>query len=127
MPHDWITTLRSSLCAVYRGNPDGVELVLIALLAGGHVLLEDIPGVGKTTLARALAQGVGGRFQRIQGTPDMMPSDITGLSIYDEQERRFRFHPGPIFCDVLIADELNRIPPRTQSALLEALSEAQVS
>jgi MoxR-like ATPase len=127
MHDDLLDPLRNQLAAVYRGNPDGIELVLTALVAGGHILLEDIPGVGKTTLARALAQVVGGRFQRVQGTPDLMPGDIIGLSIYEEQQGAFRFHPGPIFCDVLIADELNRMPPRTQSALLEAMSEGQVS
>ncbi|MBA3685619.1 MAG: AAA family ATPase, partial [Planctomycetes bacterium] len=100
---------------------------MVAFLAGGHVLLEDIPGVGKTTLARALAQATGGRFRRLQCTPDLMPADITGVSIYDEQERKFVFHPGPLFCDVMLADELNRTPPRTQSALLEAMSENQVT
>lgn len=112
---------------VYRGNRTAVELLTIAWVAGGHVLLEDIPGVGKTTLARALAAAVGGTFRRLQCTPDLMPADVTGVSIYDDHDRRFVFHPGPIFADVLLADELNRTPPRTQSALLEALSEGQVT
>lgn len=112
---------------VYRGNRTAVELLTIAWVAGGHVLLEDIPGVGKTTLARALAAAVGGVFRRLQCTPDLMPADVTGVSIYDDHDRRFVFHPGPIFADVLLADELNRTPPRTQSALLEALSETQVT
>jgi len=100
---------------------------LVAYLAGGHALLEDIPGVGKTTLASALAKAVRGSFRRLQCTPDLMPIDITGVSIYDEREHSFVFHPGPVFCDILLADELNRTPPRTQSALLEAMNEAQVT
>jgi MoxR-like ATPase len=104
-----------------------MELLLVGWLCQGHVLIEDIPGVGKTTLARALALASGGSFQRLQCTPDLMPGDITGVSIFDEQERRFVFHPGPVFADVLLADELNRTPPRTQSALLEALAEGHVT
>jgi MoxR-like ATPase len=119
--------LRTQLQSAYRGDISAIELMLVALLAGGHVLLEDIPGVGKTTLAKALARCIDGRFARVQGTPDLMPTDITGLSIYDERDRRFHFHPGPIFSDVLLVDELNRMPPRTQSALLEAFGEGQVS
>lgn len=122
-----IADLVAAVARVYRGGPAAVELMVIAYLARGHVLIEDIPGVGKTTLARALAGAVGGSFKRLQCTPDLMPADVTGVSIYDERERAFRFHPGPVFCDVLLADELNRTPPRTQSALLEALSEGQVT
>lgn len=116
-----------AVAGVYRGRREAVELVVTAFLAGGHVLVEDIPGVGKTTLARAMAAAVGGTFRRIQGNPDLLPADITGVSIYDEAQRQFRFHPGPLFSDVLLADELNRTPPRTQSALLEALGENQVT
>jgi MoxR-like ATPase len=119
--------LVEAITKVYRGNRQAVELLVTTWLAGGHVLLEDIPGVGKTTLARALAAAVGGCFRRLQCTPDLMPADVTGVSIYDERERRFVFHPGPLFSEVLLADELNRTPPRTQSALLEALSEGQVT
>lgn len=122
-----IQQLRQAMNQVFRGDIQAIDMVIMAYLAGGHVLIEDIPGVGKTTLARALAQGIGGTFRRLQCTPDLMPSDITGLSIYDEREHNFVFHPGPIFCDILLADELNRTPPRTQSALLEAMSEGQVT
>lgn len=117
----------AALAKVHLGDRRHMELLLTAFLAGGHVLLEDIPGVGKTTLARALAQICHGSFRRVQCTPDLMPADITGISIYDERDRRFIFHPGPIFSDILLADELNRTPPRTQSALLEALEDRQVS
>lgn len=122
-----VARLINSVATVYRGNRTAVELLVTTWLAGGHALVEDIPGVGKTTLARALAASVGGSFRRLQCTPDLMPADVTGVSIYDERERTFVFHPGPLFGDVLLADELNRTPPRTQSALLEALSEGQVT
>ncbi len=122
-----ISALRTALSLVYRGNPLAIDLLLTCFIARGHALVEDIPGVGKTTLARALAAATGGTFKRLQCTPDLMPADVTGVSIYDERERSFRFHPGPVFTDVLLADELNRTPPRTQAALLEALSESQVT
>jgi MoxR-like ATPase len=122
-----IARLTAAIAGVYRGSREAIDLVLTAFLAGGHVLIEDIPGVGKTTLAKALALSIGGSFRRLQCTPDLMPADVTGVSVYDDRERTFTFHPGPVFCDVLLADELNRTPPRTQSALLEALSEGQVT
>lgn len=122
-----LTHLHRALSRVFRGSKRCVDLVIAGYLAGGHVLLEDIPGVGKTTLARALAAALGGEFRRLQCTPDLMPADISGVSIYDESSRQFVFHAGPIFCNVLLADELNRTPPRTQAALLEAMSEGQVT
>lgn len=119
--------LISAIAEVYRGRRSAVEMVVTAFIAGGHVLVEDLPGVGKTTLARALAAALGGTFRRLQCTPDLLPADVTGVSIYDESSRSFVYHQGPVFCDVLLADELNRTPPRTQAALLEAMSENQVS
>lgn len=109
------------------GKPQEVRLAFVALLAGGHLLIEDLPGLGKTTLAHALAATLGLRFQRVQFTSDLLPADILGVSVFDPQSRRFEFHPGPIFTEVLLADEINRAPPRTQSALLEAMAEHQVT
>lgn len=112
---------------VIVGKSDVVELLLIALLCDGHVLLEDVPGVGKTMLARALAVSLGVAFKRIQCTPDLLPGDVTGVSIFNQQSRQFEFLPGPAFANVLLADEINRATPRTQSALLEAMGERQVT
>ncbi|WP_145177796.1 AAA family ATPase [Rubripirellula lacrimiformis] len=112
---------------VVLGKPDVVQMLTVALLAGEHVLLEDVPGVGKTLAAKALAQSIHGSFSRLQFTPDLLPSDITGSMIYRSDTREFEFSPGPIFANVILADEINRAPPRTQSALLEAMSEGQVS
>ncbi len=113
--------------ALILGKPDQVRLAFIALLAGGHVLIEDLPGLGKTTLAQALSASLGLRFQRVQFTSDLMPADVLGISVFDAPSHEFRFHPGPIFTQVLLADEINRAPPRTQSALLEAMAEYQVT
>ncbi|WDS36126.1 MoxR family ATPase [Pseudoxanthomonas sp.] len=109
------------------GKPLQVRLAFVALLADGHLLIEDLPGLGKTTLAHALAATLGLGFQRVQFTSDLLPGDVLGVSIYDAQARRFQFHPGPVFTNVLLADEINRAPPRTQSALLEAMAEHQVT
>ena len=126
--------LRDSLALAQRqvnglvlGKPQEVRLALVALLAGGHVLIEDLPGLGKTTLAHALAATVGLGFQRIQFTSDLLPADVLGVSVYEAGSRQFQFHPGPVFTQVLLADEINRAPPRTQSALLEAMAEQQVT
>jgi len=109
------------------GKPHQVRLAFVALLSEGHLLIEDLPGLGKTTLAHALAATLGLGFQRVQFTSDLLPSDIVGVSVFDAQARRFEFHPGPVFAHVLLADEINRAPPRTQSALLEAMAEHQVT
>jgi MoxR-like ATPase len=112
---------------VLVGKRSTVELGIVALLCEGHLLIEDVPGIGKTTLARALANSIGGTFRRLQCTPDLLPSDVTGVSIFDQRQTDFVFRPGPIFANVLLADEINRATPRTQSAVLEAMQEAQVS
>ncbi|NZA26916.1 MoxR family ATPase [Luteimonas sp. SJ-92] len=109
------------------GKAQEVRLAFVALLSDGHLLIEDLPGLGKTTLAHSLAATLGLGFQRVQFTSDLLPSDIIGVSVYDAQSRKFEFHPGPVFAHVLLADEINRAPPRTQSALLEAMAEHQVS
>jgi MoxR-like ATPase len=109
------------------GKRATIQLATAALLCEGHLLLEDVPGIGKTTLARSLATSVGGTFRRLQCTPDLLPSDVTGVSVFDQRTADFIFRPGPIFANVLLADEINRATPRTQSAVLEAMQEAQVS
>jgi MoxR-like ATPase len=125
--HDPVDAIRTSLNGVLRGKAEVVEHVLACLLARGHLLIEDVPGLGKTTLAKALAHAVGGRFNRVQCTPDLLPGDITGFSIFNQKTREFEFLPGPVFADILLVDEINRATPRTQSALLEAMAEHQVT
>jgi MoxR-like ATPase len=124
---DSLDRLRAQLGRVILGKPEAIEQVLVALLAGQHLLMEDVPGVGKTTLAKALARCFSGSFRRVQFTPDLLPADILGASVYDPRDGSFRFKEGPVFAHVLLADEINRASPRTQSALLEAMSEQQVS
>ncbi|MGE3818106.1 MAG: AAA family ATPase [Isosphaeraceae bacterium] len=124
---DAVLAIRTALNTALRGKESVVEHVLACLLARGHLLIEDLPGLGKTTLAKALAHAIGGRFARIQCTPDLLPGDITGFRVYDQKTREFEFLPGPVFADVLLADEINRATPRTQSALLEAMAERQVT
>ena len=119
--------IRAALNGAMRGKAEVVEHVLACLLARGHLLVEDLPGLGKTTLAKALAQAMGGKFARVQCTPDLLPGDITGFRVFDQNTREFEFLPGPVFADVLLADEINRTTPRTQSALLEAMAERQVT
>ncbi|MCI0362698.1 MAG: MoxR family ATPase [Phycisphaerales bacterium] len=122
-----IQRLRDNITTVYMGNTAAVDRIIVCLLARGHALIEDVPGVGKTVLANALAKSIQCSFTRIQCTPDLLPSDITGVSIYDREEKTFQFKPGPIFHNIIVADEINRTTPRTQSALLEAMSETSIS
>ncbi len=122
-----VRRLEDAIATVIRGKPEAIRAAVVTLLSRGHLLIEDIPGVGKTTLARALAAALGGTFRRVQFTSDLLPSDIVGVSVYDQHGKTFELKKGPIFANVVLADEINRTTPRTQSALLEAMSEGSVS
>src|SRR5216684_4917703 len=119
--------LRQNIRLIYRGDPRGVELTLTALLSRGHILIEDVPGVGKTTLARALGRSLSLEFRRIQFTSDTLPADVLGISVFHTPSDRFEFHAGPIFANIVLADEINRATPKTQSALLAAMNEGAVT
>ena len=122
-----VARIEENLSSVIRGKSESIHVVLIAMIAGGHTLLEDVPGTGKTTLAKSIARSIDGIFRRVQFTPDLLPADITGSSYYNPRDGIFEYREGPVFCNVLLADEINRTSPRTQSALLEVMSENQIT
>ncbi len=124
---DFSARITENVERVIVGKHNTIELLMVALLCEGHILIEDVPGVGKTMLARALATSLGGQFKRLQCTPDLLPNDVTGVSVFNQQNSQFEFRPGPVFVNILLADEVNRATPRTQSALLEAMQEQQVT
>ena len=126
-PQQLLSDLREQLNEALVGKKDTIEMVMACLISRGHLLFDDLPGLGKTTLAKALSRTVGGNFARVQCTPDLLPSDITGFNIYDQKNHRFEFRKGPVFSDLLLTDEINRATPRTQSALFEAMAERQVT
>jgi MoxR-like ATPase len=125
--HDFADKLINNVEKVIVGKHDAIELLIVALLCEGHVLLEDVPGTGKTILARSIAISLGIDFKRLQCTPDLLPNDVTGVSVYDQGQQKFSFIPGPAFTNILLADEINRATPRTQSALLESMAERQIT
>lgn len=122
-----LSAAQQQVNSLLLGKAQEVRMAFVALLSGGHLLIEDLPGLGKTTLAHAMASSLGLQFQRVQFTSDLLPADVLGISVYEAHSRSFQFHPGPVFCNLLLADEINRAPPRTQSALLEAMAEQQVT
>ncbi len=124
---DYVSKISENIKKVIIGKTETIELLMVALLCEGHVLIEDVPGVGKTMMARALAVSMSGEFKRLQCTPDLLPNDITGVSVFNQQTSQFEFRPGPVFVNILLADEINRATPRTQAALLEAMQEQQVT
>ncbi len=119
--------LEGNIAQVIKGKEESIRYAIITMLCRGHLLLEDVPGVGKTLLARSLAQSIDAKFNRVQCTPDLLPSDVTGVSIFNQQQNNFEFHPGPVFTNILLADEINRATPRTQACLMECMAEGQVT